>query len=129
MFYRFEYKLNQLSKETEKVVDDALNTACNEADCICVLQYLRYFTDWPPLEAYFRRKTDKIFEFVMKDMKRLTKMYSKNKYLTCAYTPKYSGVSLMVTINFKHITMIKNVIRKSFKITYYDYKYHSIWYR
>lgn len=94
---------------TEQVTELALNTACNEMDCVNVLQCLRYFADWPPLEPYFRRKTDMLFQFVMKDIKTLTELYSKKNYWVCSYTPRYSGFCMLSIIHLKRITMIKNV--------------------
>lgn len=112
---RFQNKLGVLCANTEQVIEMALNVACNEEDCLHVMQCLRYFAEWPPLEPYFRRKTDKVFNFVMDDIKTLTRLYSKNKYWVCSYTPDYSGAGVMATVYFRRITKIKkvSVVQKS----------------
>lgn len=113
---RFQNKLGVLCANTEHVIEMALDVACNEEDCINVMQCLRYFAEWPPLEPYLRRKTDKVFEFVMEDIKTLTRLYSKNKYWVCSYTPDYSGAAVLATVHFRRITKIKNVSVRRTKI-------------
>lgn len=97
----------------------ALKTACNAADCVKILQGLRYFIEWRPLKNYFRIRTKLVFTFLIEYIASVMEMFYNNKYYIPHYMPKYSGVCIMAIIQFNNITELKNVN----SCTYY---YHTI---
>jgi len=88
----------------------ALKTACNEIDCIKILQGLRYFIEWPPLKYYFRIKTKVVYTFIMDYIASVMETFYNNKYWITYYMPKYSGICMMAVIQYNNITILKNVI-------------------
>lgn len=84
-------------------------TVCNETENLNILQYLRYIAEWSPLESFFQKKTDIIYEFVMNKIDFSTSMLSKKKHKVYSYTPKHSGVCLISMIHFKNILVLRSV--------------------
>jgi len=88
----------------------ALKTACNEIDCIKILQGLRYFVEWPPLKYYFRLQTKLVYKFLMD---YIASVVDKNEYWIPHYMPKYSGICITAIIQYNKITILKNVNLRS----------------
>uniref|UniRef100_A0A2S2NN93 Dynein heavy chain tail domain-containing protein n=1 Tax=Schizaphis graminum TaxID=13262 RepID=A0A2S2NN93_SCHGA len=102
---KFKIKVEKLSIEIQRITDMALKTACNEIDCIQILQSLRYFFEWPSLKSYFRLKTKLVYKFLIDYIASV----NKNEYWIPHYMPKYSGMCMMAITQYNKITILKNV--------------------
>lgn len=107
--HRFQNRMNRLCKEVEQFANEVLITACNEIDQMDALQCMHYLSAWPLLKHFFQKKTADVYESIIKDIKFATKLITINEKEIFAFTPKYSGVSLLAVIEFKRITVLNNV--------------------
>lgn len=102
----------------EKLTDRALENVSNSGDRMNILQSLLYFSQWPPLEFFFRKKTGELYYYLIKRVQVAIDRFSAKEQKIYSYTPKYSGIVLLATINYKRITMLKNVIFSSKNFNY-----------
>lgn len=92
----------------------AMNTVCNSLDRMNILQSLLYFSEWPPLEFFFRKKTGELYYYLIKRVELAIERFSAKKHRIYSLLPKYSGIGLLATTNHKRISSLKNVIFSSY---------------
>lgn len=91
------------------MLNDAFNVTCNVEDALNVLQSLYYFSSWPQLNSYFKKKTDEVYNMLIDEISLAMRFFTGISYKVPSFFTRYSGVCITAMTEYKRITILKNV--------------------